>query len=190
MWVTGTQSHCAVLLCVLERGQHAVKQGLPRASSRSGQAQLLCWQMAQRWAGVSSVLLRVWGQHLVCLTVFLQICLQCYTSPLSFSPPLAQTLYTVKAEILPPTGTELCRTGSLCALEVSITRLSDLLEVDRDEALTESDEYFSTKLMYEGRSRGFFLPNCCADRVCRVIVPSLSQSALSKENVLELNVFI
>ncbi|XP_059542566.1 trafficking protein particle complex subunit 10 isoform X4 [Myotis daubentonii] len=60
-----------------------------------------------------------------------------------------QTLYTVKAEILPPAGTELCRTGSLCALEVSITRLSDLLEVDRDEALTESDEYFSTKLMYE-----------------------------------------
>ncbi|XP_036299608.1 trafficking protein particle complex subunit 10 isoform X4 [Pipistrellus kuhlii] len=60
-----------------------------------------------------------------------------------------QTLYTVKAEILPPAGTELCRTGSLCALEVSITRLSDLLEVDRDEALTESEEYFSTKLMYE-----------------------------------------
>ncbi|XP_066226153.1 trafficking protein particle complex subunit 10 isoform X2 [Saccopteryx leptura] len=59
------------------------------------------------------------------------------------------TLYNVKAEILPPVGTELCRTGSLCALEVSITRLSDLLEVDRDEALTESDEYFSTKLMYE-----------------------------------------
>ncbi|XP_036299607.1 trafficking protein particle complex subunit 10 isoform X3 [Pipistrellus kuhlii] len=59
------------------------------------------------------------------------------------------TLYTVKAEILPPAGTELCRTGSLCALEVSITRLSDLLEVDRDEALTESEEYFSTKLMYE-----------------------------------------
>ncbi|XP_036207285.1 trafficking protein particle complex subunit 10 isoform X8 [Myotis myotis] len=59
------------------------------------------------------------------------------------------TLYTVKAEILPPAGTELCRTGSLCALEVSITRLSGLLEVDRDEALTESDEYFSTKLMYE-----------------------------------------
>ncbi|KAM8816359.1 trafficking protein particle complex subunit 10 isoform 2-T2 [Rhynchonycteris naso] len=59
------------------------------------------------------------------------------------------TLYNVKAEILPPAGTELCRTGSLCALEVSITRLSDLLEVDRDEALMESDEYFSTKLMYE-----------------------------------------
>ncbi|XP_036207280.1 trafficking protein particle complex subunit 10 isoform X4 [Myotis myotis] len=63
------------------------------------------------------------------------------------------TLYTVKAEILPPAGTELCRTGSLCALEVSITRLSGLLEVDRDEALTESDEYFSTKLMYEDSHR-------------------------------------
>ncbi|KAM7132589.1 trafficking protein particle complex subunit 10 isoform 2-T2 [Molossus nigricans] len=59
------------------------------------------------------------------------------------------TLYNVQAAISPPAGTELCRTGSLCALEVSITRLSDLLEVDKDEALTESDEYFSTKLMYE-----------------------------------------
>ncbi|XP_022269083.1 trafficking protein particle complex subunit 10 isoform X3 [Canis lupus baileyi] len=59
------------------------------------------------------------------------------------------TLYSVRAEILPPSGTEHCRTGSLCSLEVSITRLSDLLEVDKDEALTESDDYFSTKLMYE-----------------------------------------
>lgn len=75
-----------------------------------------------------------------------------------FLPFPAQTLYSVKAEILPPVGTEHCRTGSLCPLEVSITRLSDLLEADRDEALTESDEYFSTKLMYEGRSRSFFFP--------------------------------
>ncbi|XP_027439430.1 trafficking protein particle complex subunit 10 isoform X7 [Zalophus californianus] len=59
------------------------------------------------------------------------------------------TLYNVRAEILPPSGTEHCRTGSLCSLEVSITRLSGLLEVDKDEALSESDEYFSTKLMYE-----------------------------------------
>ncbi|XP_030874651.1 trafficking protein particle complex subunit 10 [Leptonychotes weddellii] len=59
------------------------------------------------------------------------------------------TLYNVRAEILPPSGAEHCRTGSLCSLEVSITRLSGLLEVDKDEALTESDEYFSTKLMYE-----------------------------------------
>ncbi|XP_045758332.1 trafficking protein particle complex subunit 10 isoform X4 [Mirounga angustirostris] len=59
------------------------------------------------------------------------------------------TLYNVRAEILPPSGAEHCRTGSLCSLEVSITRLSGLLEVDKDEALMESDEYFSTKLMYE-----------------------------------------
>uniref|UniRef100_A0A8C5KBM9 Trafficking protein particle complex 10 n=2 Tax=Jaculus jaculus TaxID=51337 RepID=A0A8C5KBM9_JACJA len=59
------------------------------------------------------------------------------------------TLYGVRAEILPPPGAEYCRTGSLCSLEVSITRLADLLEVDKDEALVESDEYFSTKLMYE-----------------------------------------
>ncbi|KAM9695738.1 trafficking protein particle complex subunit 10 isoform 1-T1 [Trichechus inunguis] len=59
------------------------------------------------------------------------------------------TLYKVKAEIFPPLGMEYCKTGSLCSLEVSITRLADLLEVDKDEALTESDEYFTTKLMYE-----------------------------------------
>ncbi|XP_006876848.1 PREDICTED: trafficking protein particle complex subunit 10 [Chrysochloris asiatica] len=59
------------------------------------------------------------------------------------------TLYNVKAEIFPPVGMEYCKTGSLCSLEVLITRLSDLLEVDKDEALTESEEYFTTKLMYE-----------------------------------------
>ncbi|XP_049996228.1 trafficking protein particle complex subunit 10 isoform X2 [Alexandromys fortis] len=60
-----------------------------------------------------------------------------------------QTLYSVRAEILPAAGAEYCRTGSLCSLEVSITRLADLLDVDKDEALVESEEYFSTKLMYE-----------------------------------------
>ncbi|XP_048349288.1 trafficking protein particle complex subunit 10 isoform X2 [Sphaerodactylus townsendi] len=59
------------------------------------------------------------------------------------------TLYNVKAEISPPLGAEYCKTGSLCSLEVSITRLSDLLDVDKDEALTESDGYCTTKLLYE-----------------------------------------
>uniref|UniRef100_A0A8B9Q831 Trafficking protein particle complex subunit 10 n=1 Tax=Apteryx owenii TaxID=8824 RepID=A0A8B9Q831_APTOW len=59
------------------------------------------------------------------------------------------TLYNVKTEIFPPLGAEYCKTGSLCSLEVSITRLADLLEVDKDEALTESDGYCTTKLMYE-----------------------------------------
>ncbi|XP_064413277.1 trafficking protein particle complex subunit 10 isoform X2 [Latimeria chalumnae] len=59
------------------------------------------------------------------------------------------TLYNVKAEIFPPVGAEYCKTGTLCSLDVSITRLSDLLEVDKDEALTESDGYCTTRLMYE-----------------------------------------
>ncbi|XP_053165600.1 trafficking protein particle complex subunit 10 [Hemicordylus capensis] len=59
------------------------------------------------------------------------------------------TLYNVKAEISPSLGAEYCKTGSLCSLEVLITRLSDLLEVDKDEALTEADGYCTTKLMYE-----------------------------------------
>lgn len=88
----------------------------------------------------------------------------CFIRALCPVPFLAQTLYNVKAEILPPAGTEHCRTGSLCSLAVSITRLADLLEVDRDEALTESDQCFSTKLMYEGRPRGCFF-SCRANPV-------------------------
>ena len=59
----------------------------------------------------------------------------------------------MRAEILPASGAEYCKTGSLCSLEVSITRLADLLDVDKDEALVESEDYFSTKLMYEGRTQ-------------------------------------
>lgn len=66
--------------------------------------------------------------------------------------PSLQTLYSVRAEILPASGAEFCKTGSLCSLEVCITRLADLLDVDKDEALVESEDYFSTKLMYEGRT--------------------------------------
>lgn len=72
--------------------------------------------------------------------------------PYLFCPSL-QTLYSVRAEILPASGAEYCKTGSLCSLEVSITRLADLLDVDKDEALVESEDYFSTKLMYEGRTQ-------------------------------------
>ncbi|XP_078089198.1 trafficking protein particle complex subunit 10 isoform X1 [Mustelus asterias] len=59
------------------------------------------------------------------------------------------TLYNVKAEIFPPLGAEMCKTGTLCNLEVSIVRLSELGEVDKDEALVECDGYCTTKLMYE-----------------------------------------
>ncbi|XP_028656367.1 trafficking protein particle complex subunit 10 isoform X1 [Erpetoichthys calabaricus] len=59
------------------------------------------------------------------------------------------TLYTIKAEIYPSLGSEHCRTGCLCSLEVSIMRIAELLETDRDEALTESDGLCTTKLMYE-----------------------------------------
>uniref|UniRef100_A0A8C3YUN3 Trafficking protein particle complex subunit 10 n=1 Tax=Catagonus wagneri TaxID=51154 RepID=A0A8C3YUN3_9CETA len=77
----------------------------------------------------------------------LSVCLKPYTY--DFQVENFFTLYSVKAEVSPPAGTEHCRTGALCSLEVSITRLSGLLEADQDEALTGSDDYFSTKLMYE-----------------------------------------
>nr|XP_033797584.1 trafficking protein particle complex subunit 10 isoform X3 [Geotrypetes seraphini] len=59
------------------------------------------------------------------------------------------SLYSVKADIFPPLGAEYCQTGSLCSLEVSIMRLSELQEVDKDEALMESNGYCTTKLLYE-----------------------------------------
>lgn len=113
---------------------------------------VLCSDNTEVSAGQRPLRSSRWGRTpCVCLTepVFR------FTHLCPLVPFLAQTLYSVKAEILPPVGAEHCRTGALCALEVCVTRLADLLEADRDEALTQSDEYLSTKLMYEGRSRGF-----------------------------------
>lgn len=114
---------------------------------RSKQSVFFVWEL--KWAGVPPPPLR--GQFSVGFSPAsakqLSISLKPYTY--DFQVENFFTLYNVKAEIRPPLGAELCRTGSLCSLEVAITRLSDLLEVDRDDALTQSDEYFSTKLLYE-----------------------------------------
>lgn len=60
------------------------------------------------------------------------------------------TLYTVKAEIQPAVGEQQCRAGSLCRLEVSITRLTEATEAEReDEEAIESEGLRTTKLMYE-----------------------------------------
>ncbi|XP_036401019.1 trafficking protein particle complex subunit 10-like [Megalops cyprinoides] len=93
-------------------------------------------------------------------------CLQCAFS-VSFSPPGAKssvcqpyrydfqlenvsTLYYVRAEITPSSGAQHCHTGALCGLEVSITRLAELGEVEREDvALTESGGLYTTKVMYE-----------------------------------------
>ncbi|XP_015219071.1 trafficking protein particle complex subunit 10 isoform X2 [Lepisosteus oculatus] len=92
-------------------------------------------------------------------------CLQCVFT-ISFSPMTEEepsfqpysyefqldnisTLYSVKAQIVPALGVQHCRTGSLCSLNVSLTRLSDLIEQNSDEGLTESDVLCTTKVMYE-----------------------------------------
>ena len=146
---------CLLLRCLdafsLGRECKALAAGLPEGTvSAGGQrpggagARLLLW----------SVLSRVCGRRRGGPKQHFFRWLTCVLGPsLSF---LAQTLYSVRAEISPPPGAELCRTGSLCCLEVSVTRLSGLSEADKDEALTERAEYFSTKLMYEGGSGGFF----------------------------------
>ncbi|KAG7245698.1 hypothetical protein CRUP_008684, partial [Coryphaenoides rupestris] len=96
----------------------------------------------------------------------LPLCLQCVFSasfsPLgqhasSFKPFLYQfqldrvtTLYSVRAEILPATGEQQCRSGTLCGLEVCITRLTEPTEGELgEEGKTEPDAPRTTKLMYE-----------------------------------------
>ncbi|XP_062383865.1 trafficking protein particle complex subunit 10 isoform X4 [Sardina pilchardus] len=60
------------------------------------------------------------------------------------------TLYCLRAEIQPADGEEKCRTGTLCGLEVSITRLTEPSDSEReDEESTESEGLRTTKLMYE-----------------------------------------
>ena len=62
-----------------------------------------------------------------------------------------QTLYSVRAEILPATGEQQCRSGTLCGLEVCITRLTEPAEGElAEEGKTDSDGLRTTKLMYEG----------------------------------------
>uniref|UniRef100_A0AAY4BYE3 Trafficking protein particle complex subunit 10 n=1 Tax=Denticeps clupeoides TaxID=299321 RepID=A0AAY4BYE3_9TELE len=54
------------------------------------------------------------------------------------------------AEIRPGSGEQHCRTGALCGLEVSITRLTEPSDAERDdEETTETEGLRTTKLMYE-----------------------------------------
>uniref|UniRef100_A0A8C7RHC5 Trafficking protein particle complex 10 n=1 Tax=Oncorhynchus mykiss TaxID=8022 RepID=A0A8C7RHC5_ONCMY len=100
-----------------------------------------------------------WAKHL-------PLCLQCAFSA-SFAPvsasdahtafkpyryefQLDRTLYSLKAEILPSSGDQHCRTGALCGLEVSITRQAEPSETEgEEEESTEIEGLRTTKLMYE-----------------------------------------
>uniref|UniRef100_A0A8C8JPN1 Trafficking protein particle complex 10 n=1 Tax=Oncorhynchus tshawytscha TaxID=74940 RepID=A0A8C8JPN1_ONCTS len=100
-----------------------------------------------------------WVKHL-------PLCLQCAFSA-SFAPvsasdahtafkpyryefQLDRTLYSLKAEILPSSGDQHCRTGALCGLEVSITRQAEPSETEgEEEESTEIEGLRTTKLMYE-----------------------------------------
>lgn len=67
--------------------------------------------------------------------------------------PTPQTLYSVKAEIQPAVGEQQCRAGTLCRLEVSVTRLIEPSDPEgEDEELTENEGLRTTKLMYEGKT--------------------------------------
>ncbi|XP_053561093.1 trafficking protein particle complex subunit 10 [Bombina bombina] len=59
------------------------------------------------------------------------------------------TLYTVRAEITPPTDAEYCKTASLCSLEVCITRLCDPVETEREDALSDCEGFSSMQLFYQ-----------------------------------------
>lgn len=87
----------------------------------------------------------------------------------SFQLDRVTTLYSVRAEILPPAGEPHCRCGLLCALEVHITRLTDVADGEViEESKSETEGPRTTKLMYEvadsssnwavcGRSSGMVL---------------------------------
>ncbi|XP_073732490.1 trafficking protein particle complex subunit 10 isoform X3 [Misgurnus anguillicaudatus] len=60
------------------------------------------------------------------------------------------TVYSVRAEIHPSAGEQHCRTGTLCRLEVSLTRLSEPDDTDRtDEEISEAEGLRTSRLMYE-----------------------------------------
>ncbi|XP_063301825.1 trafficking protein particle complex subunit 10 isoform X2 [Pelobates fuscus] len=77
------------------------------------------------------------------------------------------TLYTVQVDIIPPTDAQFCKMGSLCSLEVCITRLCDPLEPEKEGTLSECEGFRSTQLFYQvdggsnwavcGRSSGVVL---------------------------------
>lgn len=90
------------------------------------------------------------------------------------------TLYSVRADILPPAGEQHCRSGLLCALEVCITRLTEAAEGElTEDGKTDSDGPRTTKLMYEvadsnsnwavcGKSSGMVSMPMTADATHRV----------------------
>ncbi|XP_078142338.1 trafficking protein particle complex subunit 10 [Centroberyx gerrardi] len=60
------------------------------------------------------------------------------------------TLYSVRADILPAAGEQHCRSGTLCGLEMCITRLTEPGEGELgEESKVETDGLKTTKLMYE-----------------------------------------
>uniref|UniRef100_A0A8C2BJC0 Trafficking protein particle complex 10 n=1 Tax=Cyprinus carpio TaxID=7962 RepID=A0A8C2BJC0_CYPCA len=64
-----------------------------------------------------------------------------------FTLERVSTLLSVCAEIRPAEGEQDCRTGALCRLEVSLTRLSE--PSDSDEEYSDTDGLRTTRLLYE-----------------------------------------
>lgn len=66
---------------------------------------------------------------------------------------ILQTLYSMKADIQPAVEEQHCRAGTLCRLEVSVTRLIESSDAEgEDEELMENEGLRTTKLMYEGKT--------------------------------------
>ncbi|RXN23007.1 trafficking particle complex subunit 10 [Labeo rohita] len=69
---------------------------------------------------------------------------------LSLNTKTHSTLYSVRAELRPAAGEQHCRTGALCRLEVSLTRLTEPSDTERsDEEFSDTDGLRTTRLMYE-----------------------------------------
>ncbi|XP_077392454.1 trafficking protein particle complex subunit 10 isoform X2 [Festucalex cinctus] len=63
------------------------------------------------------------------------------------------TLYSVRADMVPPAGERHCRSGSLCGLEVAISRLAEPADTETptaaDDNKVDADGIRSSKVMYE-----------------------------------------
>lgn len=67
-----------------------------------------------------------------------------------FSLERVSTVYSVRADISPAAGDAECRCGSLCRLEVSITRLTEHTDAERsDEEYSDTDGLRTCRLLYE-----------------------------------------
>uniref|UniRef100_A0A8C2KI83 Trafficking protein particle complex 10 n=1 Tax=Cyprinus carpio TaxID=7962 RepID=A0A8C2KI83_CYPCA len=103
------------------------------------------WEL--RWSGVSPVSLHCEFSASFAPADAPDAALKPYRYDFTLERVSVSTLLSVCAEIRPAEGEQDCRTGALCRLEVSLTRLSE--PSDSDEEYSDTDGLRTTRLLYE-----------------------------------------